>query len=610
MGQEIQIKYKGKVIETVDSNARELSIVSSGIKSIRDIEGLDQLVDLEKLTVNPGLVDTEGLEKLARLKELNLGLNSITTIAGLDQLINLEVLNLERNRINRIKGLDRLVHLKELVLDGNHIIKIEGLDQLVSLEKLRLWRNGINKIEGLDQLVNLKVLDLGNNHIVKIEKLDQLVNLEELYLYLNQIAVIEGLSGLVNLKKLDVIQQRVQITKIEGLADLEKLESINLRATEIATDEVIDQFTKLLAKMGKEASSQLEYDRCGKMNQKAKAALMAKDLTLAASVLNELKAYCGTRDHQTVNIICDNERYGGSEEYEQNPHKWLIPAYANLKIVKKIMKASKGPSGVSEGSVEEAVKSWKDHPAAAEARPGCIGHAEIPPETKLRARIFSIMGAICGFFIGWAGASLLEGCIFGAIGGISMYLLVIAMTSNSRSLPSNTILLVIITAALGGAGYLIGALGSGDWLLGLGLGLKVGLLIGIVQSLGCWNMMTIDRIGVLVLMALGAGAGAGIGALVGLFTPAGAGYGAGVGMFIGTPVVIIYFSRVISKSYLFVHISGIVVGFIVGAALPVGVGMGIAWGLYIVLLAFVIVLLGSICVRYQHEDFPEESRWD
>lgn len=457
--------------------------------------------------------------------------------------------------------------------------------------------------------MNLKVLDLGNNHVVKIENLDRLVNLEELYLYLNQITVIEGLSGLVNLKKLDLIQQRKQITKIEGLAGLEKLESINLRATEIATDEAIDQFAKLLAKMGKEASSQLEYDRCGNINQKAKAALMAKDLALAASVLNELKAYCGTRDHQTVNVVYDNEKYGGSVEREQNPHKWLIPANANLKIVKKLMKASKGPSGISEGSVEEAVKSWKDNPTAVEASPGCIGHAEIPPETKFRARIFSIVGATCGFFIGWAGASPFEGCLFAAISGISMYLLVIAMTSKSDSLLSNTMLLVIITAAVGWAGYLIGALGRGDWFTGLGLGLKVGLLLGIVQALGCWDMMAIDRLGVLLFLALGAGAGAGIGALIGVFTPTGAGYGAGVGLFIGTPVVIINFSRVVSKLYPFVHAGGTVVGFIVGAFLPVGVGIGTAWGLYIVLLAFVIIILGSTCVKYQLEEFPTHSTW-
>lgn len=610
MVQKIQIKHKGQVIENVDKNARELIIVSSGIQNIQDIEGLDQLVNLEKLTINSSLVTTAGLEKLVSLKELNLGRNRITTIAGLDSLANLEVLCLNNNSITQIKGLDRLVNLKKLALDGNHIARIEGLDQLVSLEKLHLWRNGITKIEGLDHLVNLKVLDLGNNHISKIENLGRLANLEELYLYLNQIAVIEGLSGLVNLKKLDMIQQRKKITMIEGLDGLEKLESINLRATEIAKDEVVDQFAKVLAKMGKEASSQIEYDRCAKMNQKAKAALMAKDLTMATSLLTELKAFCNTRNHQTVNVVYDNEQYGGSEEREQNPNEWLNLVNANLKIVKKAMKASKGPSGFSDGDVEEVMKNWKANPTTTEARPGCIGHAKIPPETKLQARIFSMVGSICGYFIGWAGASPLEGCLFAAISGISMYLLVIAMTFNSDSLMSNTILLVIITAAVGGAGYLMGALGSGDWFTSLGLGLKVGLLLGIVQALGCWDMATLDRLGVLVFLALGAGVGAGIGALIGLFTPAGAGYGASVGVFIGTPVVIIFFSVVMSKSYPFVHAGGTIVGFIVGAFLPVGVGMGAAWGLYIVALAFVIIMLGSTCIRYQQEKFPRQSTWN
>jgi hypothetical protein len=630
MGQKIEIKYKDRVIETVDITTRKLHISNATIKTIRDIEGLDQLEDLEELSVNnAGLVSTEGLENLVRLKELNLGWNKITMIAGLDrlirlkvlilerneisrieglgQLVNLECLRLDYNRITKIEGLDRLVHLKELILDGNFITRIEGLDQLVNLEELRLWRNGINRIGGLDQLANLKVLDLSNNHIVKIEGLDRLVNLEKLYLYLNQIAVIEGLSKLVDLKTLDLMQQRTKITKIEGLNGLVKLESISLRATDIATDEALDQFAKMLTRMEKEASSQFEYDHCEKMNQKAKAALMAKDISTSAIVLNELIAFCETRDHKTVNTVHDNDRHESHVDVEQNPHDWLAVSNANLKIIKKVIKTSKGPSELFEGEVEKAVKSWKENPAAAEAGLGLIGHVNIPSKTKWGARIFAIVGAICGFFIGWIGASALEGCFFAAIAGTSMYLMVIAMTSNPYCLPSNTILLAIITAVIGGEGCLIGALGDGNWLAGLGLGLKVGLLLGIVQTLGCWDMMTVDRVGVLMLMALGAGAGAGIGALIGLFFPAGAGYGASVGMFIGAPVVIVYFSKVGSVSYSFVHAGGIVVGFIVGTFSPIGVGMGAAWGLYIALLAFVVIMLGSICVRYQHEKFPQKS---
>ncbi len=124
MGKRIEIKYKGKVLETVDINTKSLYIRDEGIESIRDLEGLDRLVSLE-------------------------------------------VLDLSENQIGRIEGLDQLVNLNELNLNGNQIAKIEGLDRLVKLKRLDLGGNQIGRIEGLDRLEGKLRLDLAGSRIAQ-----------------------------------------------------------------------------------------------------------------------------------------------------------------------------------------------------------------------------------------------------------------------------------------------------------------------------------------------------------------------------------------------------------------------------------------------------------
>ena len=46
----------------------------------------------------------ERLDKLVRLRELNLSFNKITTIAGLESMTSLQILNLTGNNIERIPG--------------------------------------------------------------------------------------------------------------------------------------------------------------------------------------------------------------------------------------------------------------------------------------------------------------------------------------------------------------------------------------------------------------------------------------------------------------------------------------------------------------------------
>ncbi len=649
-GQIIKIEGLDQLVNLTD--------LDLGYNKITKIEGLDQLVKLEKLFLNGNKITRiEGLDQLVKLHDLFLRGNQITKLEGLDRLVNLKQLILEENQIAKIEGLDRLVNLTNLALGENQIVKFEGLDRLVNLERLTLG-NKIAKIEGLDRLVNLERLDLGGNRVATVEDRSQPGD--------NKITLVQQTDTLadsencekMNLKAKKALKAKDIVTSANILNELVALCTRNLQTTRLVKDKyysgyytehdtnaiyqkwkvVLESNLKLLEKAKKASqdpagltervllgimkkwkdhaitkvleqisnrkmvagistTSDSDLESSEKMNLKAKEALKANDFATSANILNELMAFCSTHDVESIHDV------GGAflSEVHENPRDWVAPLQTNLKIVEKAKRLNQGSVQLSKQEIEKMIEKWEDRPRYQITIP----HAGIPSKTKWRARIFALVGIICGFFIGGAFTNPLEGCLFAVIAGISMYLLVIAMTSNNDKLPSNTFLVGFVTAAFGGMGWLIDTLGGGSGLAGLSLGLKIGLLLGILQGLTGWEMGSSNHFFIGLFMAMCGGAGAGIGALIGLLSPIGAGYGACVGLFIAAPVPI-FFTVFLTNTrrIIFASAAWIVIGLVIGAFSSVGVGMGAAWSLYIVSFAGVVLLLGLICIKYRKAKFP------
>jgi len=74
-------------------------------------------------------------------------INAISEIEGLEQLTNLQELVLDHNKIKEIKGLNALTQLRQLDLRFNEITEIKGLKQLSNLQKLFLKGNPIRTDE-------------------------------------------------------------------------------------------------------------------------------------------------------------------------------------------------------------------------------------------------------------------------------------------------------------------------------------------------------------------------------------------------------------------------------------------------------------------------------
>ena len=183
------------------------------------------ILNLKSLGIN-SISEIEGLENIINLNELNLSGNNITQIEGLENLYTLKKLNLSNNKIKKIQGLGNLKNLNQLYLHNNCINEIGGLENLSNLHYLNLNKNSINEIKGLENNINLTTLYLNGNNINEIKNLEELHELYFLALNNNAISDIKGLDNLLNLRILQLAGNKRQ--KIKGLDNLKKLTNLNL----------------------------------------------------------------------------------------------------------------------------------------------------------------------------------------------------------------------------------------------------------------------------------------------------------------------------------------------------------------------------------------------
>ena len=147
------------------------------------------------------------------LRKLDLSYNQIRVIRGLDDLSGtLEELYLVENQIKKVEGLEKLTRLKCLELGGNQIrtIPTDAFATLGSLEQLWLGKNKINSLAGnlFRGLTSLKRLSLQANRLTHVAD-DAFPPgvcpaLEELYLSENGLPRVHGIKHLKSLVLLDV----------------------------------------------------------------------------------------------------------------------------------------------------------------------------------------------------------------------------------------------------------------------------------------------------------------------------------------------------------------------------------------------------------------------
>ncbi|KDO34129.1 hypothetical protein SPRG_01399 [Saprolegnia parasitica CBS 223.65] len=211
---EAKQKYSGKLttdflIEKIGhafNRIHEMELSSCRIREIGSLHG-DVFVNLKSLNLENNLItDISGIEKLPKLRGLNLSSNRIERLShagphtgvlacpklenlqlghnlitdmsqlGLHHLQELKILNLEGNDITQIAGLTHAHELRELILSKNKIRQFEAAttNVLTSLVVLKMDDNSLRSLVYFYPLSRLQVLDLSNNRLPDLEEVERL----------------------------------------------------------------------------------------------------------------------------------------------------------------------------------------------------------------------------------------------------------------------------------------------------------------------------------------------------------------------------------------------------------------------------------------------------
>jgi internalin A len=186
------------------------------------------------------------LKKLKNLERLVLKkYDTVRNIEALDALKNLEYLTVQPNRnkievaivIPGVQGNTVLNYISEPI----DLSSLQNLSKLIHLDITGVKAQGYGFIE---KLTNLKYLELANTQINDIKPLESLANLEYLGLGGADIENISPLANLNNLKRLNLSSRKIK--NIDALVSLSKLNELNLNYTQVSDLNVLSTLNNLL----------------------------------------------------------------------------------------------------------------------------------------------------------------------------------------------------------------------------------------------------------------------------------------------------------------------------------------------------------------------------
>lgn len=91
------------------------------------------------------ITDIQGLDKIWRLRKLDLSHNQIESMKGIEYLPNLRVLKLSDNKIQKIENIKNFQRLKKLTLDNNQLKELNSADLPNTLTHINIAKNPIEK---------------------------------------------------------------------------------------------------------------------------------------------------------------------------------------------------------------------------------------------------------------------------------------------------------------------------------------------------------------------------------------------------------------------------------------------------------------------------------
>ncbi|MEO1132260.1 MAG: leucine-rich repeat domain-containing protein, partial [Cyanobacteria bacterium J06639_1] len=226
---------------------RRVTFLSLSNRDVASLEGIDQLVNLERLFLsNNTITDLTPLVGLNRLEEVGAFGNAIADLSPLASLPNLKVLDVRSNQITSIAPLANAEQLTELSIGSNpQLTDFSPLRAIAQLEVLDLSISNIEDLSILDGLTQLRELDLSFTALSSLAPLSALTNLENLEIRRTspKLDDLDFISSLSNLKTLRLSDNSIR--SIDEIASLSDLTSLDLASNAIADLAPLANLTQL-----------------------------------------------------------------------------------------------------------------------------------------------------------------------------------------------------------------------------------------------------------------------------------------------------------------------------------------------------------------------------
>ena len=168
------------------SNLKALTIRNSGLTNLN----VERTTDLRELVLsnNHKLVNIQGVEKLKRLRKLDLTGTRFCPGLDLNEFDQLEELHLDHTSINRIILHTPLVHMKSFHACYTHLSDTQFLLQMPAIRVVDLSNTDIVSLPEMKQFRDLEQLIVSGTRLVSLPQLDRHMRLKFLNISATEIS--------------------------------------------------------------------------------------------------------------------------------------------------------------------------------------------------------------------------------------------------------------------------------------------------------------------------------------------------------------------------------------------------------------------------------------
>ncbi|TAH21617.1 MAG: hypothetical protein EAZ08_02615 [Cytophagales bacterium] len=194
---------------------------------------IKNILTLERIDISNyrTVSDLEPLNRLTKLKEVNIAGTQASNLLPLRNLANLEILNCSGTEINSLEALKYAINLKEIYCQNTQITNLEPLRNLSKLDKLYFFNTPVNSLEPIANLIALRELRGEKTKISDLQPISELKNLNFLDIPNTAVKDLSPLANLTQLERLDF--SNTAVANLNGLQGLKKLKLVTFNSSPV-----------------------------------------------------------------------------------------------------------------------------------------------------------------------------------------------------------------------------------------------------------------------------------------------------------------------------------------------------------------------------------------